>query len=103
MNEQIEQIGERIRNLEQNNQGLVINRKPTDNHFYIHSDNKHNQTLLFGLDYLEHFNSYALTIDTKKDGFLLYSTWNLFPTLNNMMHRIFRLIDLFHNKEYNLQ
>ena len=97
-----QQIDDRIRHLQQNNQGLVINRKPADKHIFIKSL-KTGQTLLFGLTYLEKFEEYSLTIDLDKDGSLVYSIWNPFPTLDDMMNRIFRLIDLFNNKEYNLQ
>ena len=46
---------------------------------------------------MEKFGEYSLSIDLDKDGSLVYSIWNQFTNLSEMMNRIFRLIELFHN------
>lgn len=60
------------------------------NYFLFKSEN---YNILFNLTYLKHFDSYSLTIDVYQTNKSFSSSWNLFPTLHEMIFRITTLID----------
>jgi len=91
MEEEFEKIQQEITKLEH-----VCKQKNIDcyieslcNYFLFKSKN---YNILFNMTYLKHFDSYSLTIDIYKKDESFSSTWNLFPTLREMMVRITNLI-----------
>lgn len=97
MSEEITNIQQEIKKLEhackQNNLGCYIEHN--SNIFIFKSKN---YRILFIMTYLKHFDSYSLTIDNHKSDELFTSTWNLFATLPEMMHRIVTLIEVLTDK-----